>query len=195
MANETPNPVAKFEKALATLGEVFQRLHVKHALIGGVAFAYRSQPRATKDLDLILSVSRRASPSPLQELQRLGFEFDLMDTLREWTRFGMVVLSYQGIRIDWLKPVIPAYAHVLERATEEFWFGQPIRVASAEGLILLKLLAFRPQDQVDIQTLIAAQRDALDVDWIKSEWQTVAILDDPRMQAFLAWVDGNPRRE
>ena len=63
-----------------------------------------------------------------------------------------------------------------------------IRIASAEGLILLKLLAFRGQDQVDIENLIAAHRDTLDVDWIRAEWQTVTTLDDPRMQRFMTWV-------
>ena len=95
------------------------------------------------------------------------------------------MLSYHGIRIDWLKPVIPAYQHVLERATEETWLDHKIRVASAEGLILLKLLAFRTQDQLDIENLVAAHRDHLDVAWIQAEWQAIAPLDDPRMRRLL----------
>lgn len=121
----------------------------------------------------------------LEELVGRGFSFDLLTTIREWTQEHMTVLSYHGIRIDWLKPVIPAYQHVLERATEETWFEHRIRVASAEGLILLKLLAFRTQDQLDIENLVAANRDHLDVAWIQAEWQTLAGLDDPRMQRFL----------
>ena len=104
----------------------------------------------------------------------------------------MVVLSYHGIRIDWLKPVIPAYLHILDRATEETWLNQPIRIASAEGLILLKLLAFRLQDQVDIDNLVAANCDTLDLDWIRAEWQTVTSLDDPRMRHLLALVAERP---
>ena len=46
----------------------------------------------------------------------------------------MTVLSFLRIRIDWLKPVIPAYLHILDRATEESWFEQQIVVASTEGL-------------------------------------------------------------
>jgi hypothetical protein len=84
--------------------------------------------------------------------------------------------------------VIPAYQHVLERATEENWLAQPIRVASAEGLILLKLLAFRTQDQLDIENLVAAHRDQLDLAWIQSEWQAIASLDDPRMRRLMEIV-------
>ena len=58
--------------------------------------------------------------------------------------------------------------------------NRTIRVASAEGLILLKLLAFRSQDVVDIENLVAVHRRTLDLVWIRSEWQTVAGIDDPR---------------
>ena len=57
-------------------------------------------------------------------------------------------------------------------------------MASVEGLILLKLMAFRPQDQVDVENLMAIRRGKLDVDWIRTEWQTVADLADPRMRFF-----------
>ena len=51
-----------------------------------------------------------------------------------------------------------------------------IRIASVEGLILLKLVAYRTQDQVDIENLVAANSDKLDLDWIKAEWQNLASL-------------------
>jgi hypothetical protein len=101
----------------------------------------------------------------------------------------MVVLTYHGIRVDWLKPLLPVYSHVLDRATEENWLGQSIRIASVEGLILLKLLAFRTQDQLDIENLLAAKPGSLDLDWIRAEWQTVASLDDPRMKRLVEWAN------
>ena len=121
-------------------------------------------------------------PTLLEDLRRRGFEFDTLVTIADWTKHHMVALSYHGIRIDWLKPVIPSYLHVLERATEENWFGRPIRIASVEGLILLKLVAFRTQDQLDIENLVAANSDKLDLDWIRAEWQCLADLDYPRMR-------------
>ena len=63
------------------------------------------------------------------------------------------------------------------------------RVASAEGLILLKLLAWRTQDQLDIESLVAAHKDTLDLDWIRSEWATLADPADSRM-ARLAELAG-----
>ena len=41
----------------------------------------------------------------------------------------------------------------------EWTEGHTVRVATAEGLILTKMVAFRPQDQIDIETLLTANRD------------------------------------
>jgi hypothetical protein len=105
----------------------------------------------------------------------------------------MVSLSYHGIPIDWLGPLVPAYMHVLDRATDEVLFEQSIRIASTDGLILLKLLAFRGQDQVDIENLVAANRESLDLDWIKAEWEAVAELEDPRMRRLLDLLENSER--
>ncbi len=188
MASDSPISEADLQQGLTEAAAALAQYKVHYALIGGMATSYRSQPRFTKDLDFLLKVPQLTLPPLLEDLQRRGFEFDTVATIREWTQHHMVVLSYHGIRIDWLKPVLPAYVHVLDRATEETWLNQPIRIASAEGLILLKLLAFRTQDQLDIENLVAAHRDTLDLDWIRAEWQTVMSLDDPRMQRLLEWV-------
>jgi hypothetical protein len=181
MANRPPSFEHDLHDALAASVAALTRHHVRYAVVGGMAAGFRAQPRFTKDLDLLLHVPQVELPSLLESLRDSGFEFDMMATIREWTQHHMAVLHFRGIRIDWLKPVLPAYQHVLDRATEEVWLQLPIRVASAEGLILLKLLAYRLQDQVDIENLVAAHGETLDLDWIRGEWQVLAPFDDPRM--------------
>ncbi len=185
MASESAGIARELLDGTLALAEALNQFQVSYALIGGLAAGYRTHARFTRDVDFLLAVPQLSLPPLLEELARRGFSFDLMTAIREWTQDHMTVLTYHGIRIDWLKPVIPAYQHVLERATEEMWLAHPIRVASAEGLILLKLLAFRTQDQLDIENLVAAHGDHLDVAWIQNEWQTIAPLDDPRMRRFV----------
>lgn len=165
------------------------RHRIRYALIGGMATGYRSQPRFTKDVDFLLEVPQLALPILLDDLRQQGFAFDEQSTIREWTQHHMTSLEFQGIRIDWLKPILPAFSHILDRTTEVSSAGQPLRIASAEGLILLKLVAFRPQDRLDIENLVAAHPRELDVDWIRAEWQTLAGLDDPRMKQLMNWID------
>lgn len=165
-------------KSAATLAEN----QVRYAIIGGMATGFRSQPRFTKDVDILLQVPQITLPPLLADLARRGFDFDELAVIREWTQHHMATISYHGIRVDLLKPVLPAYQHILDRATTETWLYHPIRVASAEGLILLKLLAFRTQDLLDIENLVAATGKRLDLEWIRAEWQTIESLDDPRMK-------------
>jgi hypothetical protein len=192
MASDPTISAALLRQGLTEAAAALANYKVHYALIGGMAISYRWQPRFTKDIDFLLHIPQLVLPKLLEDLERRGFEFDTLATIREWTQHHMVVLSFHGIRIDWLKPVIPAYSHIIDRATEETWLDQPIRIASAEGLILLKLLAYRPQDQVDIANLVAANRDTLDLDWIRAEWQTVTSLGDPRMLRLLEWVAEQP---
>jgi hypothetical protein len=104
--------------------------------------------------------------------------------LREWTQDQITVVNFRGVPIDWLKPVRPLFHHVIDHARTEQWLGHSLRIASPEGLILLKLLAFRGQDQIDIENLLSANRGHLDLDWIRREWQGVAVEDHPTMKRF-----------
>jgi hypothetical protein len=178
---------------LVASAAVLSAHRVAYAVIGGMATTFRTQPRFTKDLDFLLHVPQLQLPAVLDALQEREFACDPLATIREWTQHHMTTLSFRGLRVDWLKPVLPAYQHVLDRATEEFRLGPPIRVASPEGLILLKLLAWRDQDQTDVKNLVTDYRDTLDLDWIRSEWATLADPADPRLARLAELVAG--RRE
>jgi hypothetical protein len=188
MSADRPMTEQDLLDGLAAAAEGLRARRINYAVIGGMATTFRGQPRTTKDIDFLLQVPQLQLPGLLDELAARGFACDPATTIREWTQEHMTTLSFRGIRIDWLKPVIPLYQHVLDRATEETWLGHPIRVASAEGLILIKLLAYRPQDVVDIENLVAAHRETLDLGWIQSEWATVAAADDPRMAGVVELV-------
>jgi hypothetical protein len=153
-----------------------------------MATAFRGFARTTKDIDFLLQVPQLQLPGLLDDLAARGFTCDVATTIREWTQEHMTTLSFRGVRIDWLKPVIPMYQHILDRATDETRLGRTVRVAAVEGLILTKLLAYRAQDQADIENLVAIHRDTLDLGWIRSEWAAVAAADDPRMGRLVELV-------
>jgi hypothetical protein len=171
------------------IAAAFESRQVAHALIGGLATSYRSRPRSTRDIDFIVQVSQLALPALLDDLSERGFEFDLPTVIRQYVQQHMTVLSYRGVRVDWLKPMLPYYQHVIDRARVEQWLGVRICVASPESLILTKLLAFRSQDQIDIENLLAANRGDLDLAFIRQDWSMVAEPDDPRMLRFEQMVE------
>jgi hypothetical protein len=172
------------------MAKVFARRHVRHALIGGLAVGLRSRPRATKDADFVVQVPAVAFPGLLEELAGEGFEISLTDMIRRWSAERFLVINSGRVRVDWMQPILPLYARVLDTAEERSWLETGIRVATAEGLILTKMVSFRPQDQVDIETLLIANRDDIDLGIIRSEWSAVAVGEEART----AWLEDAIRR-
>ncbi|MBI3407173.1 MAG: nucleotidyl transferase AbiEii/AbiGii toxin family protein [Planctomycetes bacterium] len=180
-ARELPDPLVR---ALQELAAAFESLDIRYSLIGGIAAGLRGRPRFTRDLDFILEIPQVALPALLANLKVRGFTFNTELTIKEWTQDHLTELTYHGVRVDWLKPVLPVYLHVLDHSKAEPWLGSQIRVASTEGLIVTKLLAFRTQDQLDIENLLAANRGKLDLDLITREWLTIGAAEDAVFKKF-----------
>lgn len=166
--------------ALDILATTLPAYQVKYALIGGIATGLRSRVRTTDDIDVLLSVPQLQLPGLLEALIGAGFNCDVMSAIQEWNQHHFIAFAYQTVRIDWVKPLVPAYQHVLETALDEDRNGRILRVATAEGLILLKLIAARTQDYADIEALLAVNAGQLDLAWIEREWRTLFEIDDPR---------------
>lgn len=89
------------------------------------------------------------------------------------------------------QPVLPLCARTLSDASELVWTpAHSLCVATAEGLFLIKLVAFREQDQADIVTLLAANSDTIDVALIRREWQPYADLETARTE----WLESTIAR-
>jgi hypothetical protein len=177
---------ADFVRSVELLADTFTARSICYAVIGGLATALRGQPRFTQDVDILLDVPQLALPGLLDELARLGFQLDRDTVIREYIREHMTAFRFGSVRIDWIKPVLPLYARTLAEASSLSWTeGRSVRVATAEGLILTKMVSFRPQDQVDIETLLITNRDNLDVSLIRQEWSAVAVGEEART----AWLE------
>ena len=186
MPEPTESLAGDLVTAVETLSEVFVERGIEYALLGGLATMLRGRPRFTQDVDILLSVPQVALPGLLDELIHRGFSLDTDTVIREFVQHHMTAFRFGVVRIDWLKPVLPLYAHALAAATSIPWTaGHSLRVLAAEGLIITKMVAFRPQDQEDIRTLIAANAAELNVELIRREWATVADGEEQRT----AWLE------
>jgi predicted nucleotidyltransferase len=176
------------QSAFESLIEVLDRRGVRYAIIDGLATIQHSRVRTTNDIDVLLSVPQLEMPGLFEALRDQGFEIDLHANVRELRDEGLTSIRYADTVVDMLKPVIPAYAHVLERAIDAEIFGRRVRICAAEGLLVMKLIAMRPQDEADIQELLTAYAGRLDLDFVRAELDTSAEADDPRRVKFEQWV-------
>ena len=117
---------------------------------------------------------------------RVGFDLAADTVIREYVREHMTAFRFGAVRVDWIKPVLPLYSRTLTDASALIWTeGHILKVATAEGLILTKLVSVRSQDQVDIETLLIANRDEIDLRVIRHEWSAVAEGEEART----AWLE------
>ena len=127
---------------------------IPYALVGGLAVSIYATPRATQDIDLLLSASDL--PKVSAALHPLGYE-ELSApmvfaqgrlAIRRFTRLA----GAQFLMVDVLLPQDPALADILVRR-ERVSAAQPLWIAPLDGLIALKRLRGSAQDLADIVAL------------------------------------------
>ncbi len=178
-------------RAVASLTEAFDARRVCYALIGGLAFMLRGRPRFTRDVDFLTEVPQIVLPGLLDDLVERGCTLNPSVVIEQFARDHAASFPFGHVRIDWLKPVLPLYSRALADAASLEWTdGHTVRVATAEGLILTKMVAFRPQDQIDIETLLTANREGIDLDLIRAEWSPFAATEPERT----AWLESTIAR-
>jgi hypothetical protein len=154
------------QRAFDALVATLKRHNIRYAIIGGLAAIQHTRVRTTDDIDALLMIPQLAMPGFFEELQASGFNVDLPRNVRELRDEGLTTIRYANVMVDLMQPLIPAYTHVLDRAIDAQIRGQFVRISSAEGLIVMKLIAMRPQDQAHVQDLLSAYAGKLDLEYI-----------------------------
>jgi len=153
--NSLPPSGQSLTQALRSLVEALHASSVRYAIIGGIATIQHGRVRTTADIDVLLTVPQLAMPAMFNSLQERGFAVELKRNIVELRDDGLTTLRFGDVLIDMMRAVLPVYSHVLEHAVSAEILGQTVRISSVEGLIVMKLIAFRPQDEADIRDLLA----------------------------------------
>ena len=125
-------------------------------IIGGIAVIARGVPRLTRDIDATVAGGVMELRQLLDALQEHGIAPRIPDVVAFADANQVVLLTHEpsGVDVDlsiaWLPFELEALAasELLEIA------GTRVRVARAEDLVIYKAVAFRPQDQQDIERLL-----------------------------------------
>lgn len=129
-----------------------------YALIGALAVSARGKPRATQDIDILISadwsyftesISRLAEQLGGRSEVRKGDPGDpIGDVARFYDRHGNAVVDFLKARWKWEEEVILAAEPVAYEGKVN------IPVARSEDLLVLKLRAGSPQDLLDAVELL-----------------------------------------
>jgi hypothetical protein len=154
---------------LAPVTAVLDRLGARWALIGALAaLEYRSEPRLTTDLDLLVE--------PVDGLDDAfrAVGFDVRAIADPGDPAHLLLLRGNGIRADLLLVEVEYQRVALDRSARG--------VITAEDVIVHKLIAWRARDQDDILSILRSGR-SLDEEYIEhwaGEWDVSDRWDEAR---------------
>lgn len=144
--------------------DVFDRLGLPYAIMGGIAVRAHGIPRPTYDVDFTLAVPRDRLNELFGTIADRGYTVP-DQYVNGWvdTVGGMplvkvrLYLDGRSIDADIFIVETPFQQEVIARRVSAEVEGQTVKLVSAEDLILFKLVASRPRDLLDIQDILFTQ--------------------------------------
>jgi len=138
--------------ALSVLAALLGEQRIRWVLIGALAAnRYRSSPRLTQDVDLLLADAGAGLGALEAAARAAGWQVRRADPEGELLRLrhpehGIADLLIAGTGYQ---------QEAIGRAREELLGGDSIPVLTAEDVIVHKLIAGRSQDRADIEAILA----------------------------------------
>lgn len=160
-AASDPRNVAAF---LAACAAAFDELGVRWYLFGAQAAFFYGASRLTVDVDITVALESCSPAELVTALLRHGIRPRVDDpdfTAR--TRVLPVIHTVSRIAGDIVLAGPGLEERFLDRAEVRDVLGVRVPVATAEDLIVMKILAGRPKDMEDVKAIVAVQGDKLDI--------------------------------
>ena len=151
-----PPLIDPFQNALAALQRLLVHFDNQGTIIGGIAVSLLAEPRFTADADAVIL----ASTDDLPRLIRLARQEGLVprrDDAEQFARRSRVLLlrhTESEIDVDLSLGVLPFEVEMVERSKLHQADSLQIRLPTPEDLIIMKAVAHRPKDTIDIEAII-----------------------------------------
>jgi len=158
-----------FHALLAKIAGALDGAGIPYMVIGGQAVLLHGEPRLTRDIDITLGVDADEYPRVLA----MGKTIGLIPSARDVEGFVLktnvlpLLDESASVRVDLIFSFTPYEAQAIARAISVPVLGFVVRFATAEDLIVHKLVAGRPRDLEDVRGIIAHQKQ-IDREYLKN---------------------------
>lgn len=150
---------------------VSQKIHF--LVYGGIALPFWGRVTATDDVDLVLMVTEKEVPKIFKAFRSAGFyvkpETEKMFFIDTWA-----VASKNGRDVDLALGATEFDAQAIQRSVRVQVFNREVPIATAEDLILYKLVAHRRRDIGHVEDIITSQEKKLDLNYLRAWAQKIA---------------------
>lgn len=170
-------------KPVSSIQQLIDAFDQQGIIIGGIAVSILSQPRLTADADALILLSLDEVPKLLNVAESVGLKPRIPDVVDFAGRSRVILLKHDesGINVDISLGLLPFEIEAVERSVEYDTGAVRLRLPTPEDLIILKAVAHRPKDMLDIAAVIDAHSN-LDKEriefWVK---QFADILEIPEV--------------
>jgi len=133
---------------------LFKKYQVKYLIVGGYAVMRYTEPRFTKDLDLLVSVETKNATAVYKALKEFGAPLSGL-TENDFSQQGYFYqMGYPPMRVD-IMMSIPGvkFDDAWNRSEQLTIDGIEMKFISKEDLIESKKASGRPQDLIDLENL------------------------------------------
>lgn len=173
--------MSRLDKALASLSLAFASIGVRWYVFGAQAAIFHGVTRATADIDVTVDPAGRTTAEIAAGLGKHGFRLRIEDhAFVEQTRV-LPAVHETGVPVDVVLAGPGIEELFFERAVERTIATRSVPIASAEDIIVMKVLAGRPKDLDDIEAIVQVKRD-LDVEVVR---ETLRMLEQALDQSDL----------
>ncbi len=154
-----PDVLEPLAAPLAAIQRLIEQFDNRGVIIGGVAASLLGRPRLTADADALLLLSVNDIPRLLELAGAVGLQPRLANAVEFARRNRVLLLQHvaTGIGVDISLGLLPFEVETVERSVEHQVGAVRLRLPTPEDLIILKAIAHRPKDMLDIEAVIAAQ--------------------------------------
>lgn len=151
------------------LTDVCNKNNIKIVLTGGIAVSLYARPRATYDVDAIISIKKEEKDKFLKAVYRKGFKYDKTNPIKHIRNLSFLPLLYKETKLyaDIFIAEDKFQQNIIKRAKRIRLDNKSVYIISPEDLILLKLLTGRERDTEDVRNIICDNLGKIDFKYIK----------------------------
>ena len=159
-----------FQAVIRDIAEQLDAHEIHNCLVGGLAATLRGRMRNTEDVDLVIATDVDEAIRFLQALPKDQFRPFFPEAEKVARTACILALEHVDtqITLDLAIGMSGFEQQIVSRSESLPLAGTKINVATAEDLILMKVLAGRPQDEQDIAGIIATRGDTIDWDYCEA---------------------------
>ncbi|MBI1899869.1 MAG: hypothetical protein HYS13_01990 [Planctomycetia bacterium] len=152
---EAPSPLLACARDLV---HWLKSQHVSVVITGGLAVSLLSRPRMTRDVDAVVLLDEARWPALLDAGLDYGFRPRIADAIRFARRARVLLVRHDSSRIDADISFgsLPFEREAIARAVTVNVQGVLMPLPRPDDLIIMKAVAHRPRDLVDIEGLLDA---------------------------------------